>query len=399
MTIAKNLGVVGIKEEVTEGTFVAPDSTTSYVAPIEIELVPAVELLERTILNSGLGKASPKLGVKSSNGSISVEQRGSGVEGAQTDAHSLIKATLGGNREITSQNTSKSSGNTDQVLAIEDADIGDYTVGDIVCVLESGDHFVSPITVVVTTGGSATITLLRTRAAGVFSNSVVISKSQMYFPSNAIADYPTLSVSYYKADTKRAAGAGMRCSSMALENWSTGQLSNWAFGLDGLSFTEVDGASPHSGTIVFDDETPASILSACVYQNATSVDLNEFSFSIENSIGFSTSTCSANGRIASRFNAQRTITANINPYSDATSVQNFTDFDNGNSFSLFAYSANPSGTSGELDLGSIVGYYFPSCMITNLGTGDVDGLITDDLTLSCDGGSAGSDKEIYIGII
>ena len=184
--IVKDKTLIAVKREVTEGTYVAPSAGADFIQVITDgwEIVPAKELIDRDVLTSSIGKVTPRTGIKSATATLPIEMKASGTEGDAPEYGLLIEEALGGSRTIAAQNTTKAAGNTATVLQIEDADIGDYSVGDGIIVLEPGDHTPSVITAVDPTGGSANITVSPGRASGSFSASVVISESQVYYPSN-----------------------------------------------------------------------------------------------------------------------------------------------------------------------------------------------------------------------
>ena len=131
--IQKNTTQIGVKEEVTEGTFVPVAADTDFIQPLEdgFDMTPAKELVERTILTSSIGNPTPRVGTKSVAATLPVELRASGIEGGTPDFDLFLKGALGDVRTIAAQVTTKVAGNTSSVLQIEDADIGDFTVGDI----------------------------------------------------------------------------------------------------------------------------------------------------------------------------------------------------------------------------------------------------------------------------
>jgi hypothetical protein len=184
--------------------------------------------------------------------------------------------------------------------------------------------------------------------------------------------------------------------SLSIDNFTVGQIANFNFGLEGLSFSEIDGVAPHTPT--YDTGIPPLILQACVYQDGVDIPLNQLSLSLSNTLGFIKSTCSANGKISSRI-TKREITGTINPYKDDTSVAQFTRFNNNTPFTLVAFAYNPSAVAGEITMGSVVGIYLPNCLITEKTVGDIDGILTDNISFSADRGSAGSNNEIFIGFV
>lgn len=395
-SVTKNTTIIGLKEEASEGVYLAPAAATDYIQPLAdgFEISPTKELVERTVLTSSIGKVSPRVGTKSVSATLPVEFRASGIEGAKTDFDPLMKGALGSSRQITTTTTSKAVAHTATVIQIEDADISKFNVGDLIVVKQSGDHTPSFITAVDSTLTAANITVLPGRETGVFSASVVISKSTTYYPANS-AHIP-LSLSYYWGNTKTTKAIGCKVTSLSLDNFATGQLASFNFGLEGLSFDEVDGGAPHTPS--FDVGLPPLILNSCLYQDGVNLQVNQFAVSLSNTLGFVTSTCSDNGKISSRV-VERALEGSLNPYMDDVSVAQFTKFNQNTAFSLAVFSYNPSAVAGEIDMGSVVGIYLPNCLITEKAYGDQDGILTDELSFAATRGTAGSTEEIYIGFV
>lgn len=395
--VSKELTLVGVMEEVTEGTYVAPAAATDYIQPLSdgFSVSGTKETVEREILTSGFFKASPRPSQEEAEWSMNVEAKGSGIEGGKTDFHKLVKAMLGGNRELAARITTK-TGNSATVLQIQDADIASLSIGDIVVVLEAGDHHISPIIAKSTGIGTATVTLL-VAAGGAFSDNVQISKFQTYYGSNTPSDYKTLSFSVYHGNEINDKAMGCRPNSMALANFSTGQLATLEFGGGGLTFDRVNESSPF--TPDYDDVKPPLILGACVYLDGTRIELNEFSFSVEHETGFLTSTCAPTGKISSRKTGKRNITGSMNPYLDDSDVTLFQKFKNNTQYSLFAFAANPTSVTGEYELGSIFAVYLPQCTTTADVVADLEGINITNVEFSADGGEAGAEQDMFLGFI
>lgn len=386
--------IVGLEAEVTEGTYVAPSGTGSYLRTLEgLSLKPSRELVERNLLTASPGKETPRMGIKSVAGQVPVEFRAGGVEGsAGMDFHQLLLGALGSSRARTaSRITTKSSGNTSTVLQIEDADIADLNVGDCVLVLKSGAHEVRPIISKTTGSGTATVTLAWALDGGAPGNSVELAKFTTY--KTADTGHPALSLSVYWANEIRQAGIGMKVTQMSLENFQPGKVASLNFALEGLNYTEVNGAAPH--TPAYDTGVPPIILSACVWRDGVATPINNLGLGLTNELGFLTSTCSPNGRTASRVKS-REIAGSINPYKDDTSTDYFDDFVAGTEFSIFAVVYNPSGTTGEMSLGSVVGIWLPQCIATEFETQDADGILVDNLPFRATRGAAGDKEELYM---
>lgn len=387
----KNTTKVAIKEESTEGTYVAPAAAGDFISPLAdgLELTSSKELLERNNLNSSIGKNAPRTGMREVTASISVEAKAHGTAGSAPEYGLLLEAALGNTRQGTSQITTKSSGNTDDTLQIEDADIADFNVGDTVLILESGAYHVSPITAKTSGAGTATITLLVAHPDGNMSADVVIEKWNTYFTANS--GHPTISMTKYVEDAVREYGAGMRVTSMTLNNFSTGQLADFSFSLQGLKYNKS--LTAPSYTPSYDSAQPPIVLSACVYQDGVQTPINDFTLSLENAVAFKTSTCSADGKTGSRL-TQRTVSGSFNPYMQDDDISNYSNFENDTQFSIFGFMAIPTGTTGEIQ--DVVAFYMPNCMISELTEGDKDGMLQDNISFQATRGTDGSSEELYI---
>lgn len=386
--------VYAVEIESTEGTYVAPTSaTTSYVQVLAdgAELVPAKELLEREIFNGSIGKTTPRTGIRSVSGALPVEFRAGDTEGGDPEYDALLRSALGSKRTVaqnSADDTDAGGPHTTSRIYLLDADASEYNVGDIVTVEVSGDFHTSPVTAVSNTPGDVYIDLL-VPAANPFTDGDVIKALTTY--TVAESGQSTLSISKYIESAVLEQATGCRVNSMALENWTTGQLASWNFGFEGLDFDRSVTAAPH--TPDYDDALPPIILQACLYQDSTQIDVNEVSFTIENTVGFATSTCQASGRLSSRI-SERTISGSFNPYKEDDNLGQFTNFNGNTEYSLFGFAFNPDATSGEYS--NVCSFYLPFCISTELAEADQDGLLQEETSFSAGRGSDGTGNEIYI---
>jgi hypothetical protein len=219
-----------------------------------------------------------------------------------------------------------------------------------------------------------------------FINGQVIAAVTTYVTANS--GHPSLSISKYIEEAILEQATGCHVSSMSLENFTTGQLANFNFGFEGLNFDRSVTAQPHTPN--FNDALPPIILNACVFQDGVGIAVNRLSFSVENTLGFATSTCA--GRISGRA-TERTVTGSFNPYKQDNSVAQFDRFDANTEYSLFGSAYNPTSTTGEYN--QVVAFYMPNCVTTEIGEEDQDGLLQEALTFSAGRGD-GSEEEIYI---
>ena len=166
------------------------------------------------------------------------------------------------------------------------------------------------------------------------------------------------------------------------------------FTLEGVDFNETTGTAPHTPT--FDSGTVKLVDNMKIFKDGVEIKVNNVTVNLEQPNGFITNT--AQGRVSS-LKKPRNVSLTIDPYHDSTSTDNFTDFSNTTAFNLFFYHAEESATAGELQLGSIVGFYFPNCIITSIADGDIDEVLTETIEISADGGASGNTNEIYMGLI
>lgn len=385
----KNNTKIALKKETTEGEYNAPSVGSDYVLILAdgLEMTPARETLERSVLGLGLSKVVPRQGLKSVSGSLPVEMRASNVAGAEPEYGLMMESLLGKKRSSVSVTTK--TGNTVDTLQIEDADIAKFKVGDVVMVKEAGAFHISPITTVTTGTGTATI-VLDIPASASFSDAVVIEAFTTYYAGND--GHPAFSVSKYVEDAVCERAIGAKCVSMSLESFQTGQVASFNFGFEGLNFDRVLQA-PQGGTPSYDSSLTPIILDACIYQDGQEIYVNEYTLSVENTLGFIQNTC--NGKQNSRVTA-RTVTGTMNPYKQNDSVAQFAKFNSSTPFSLFIRAYNPTAVVGEKK--EVVAFYLPHCVINEIGESDLDGVLQDSLSFSANAVDTNV-SELYISFI
>lgn len=370
-------GVVFIEKEDTEAVYKAEQSGNSAVESLSdgLEFSPTKELLTRSNRTSSVETVASLLGTKSMTGTVPVELKASGVTGATPETGVLWEALLGGKR--TGVLATSKTGHTDTQIEIEDGDIGQYKVGDIIKVKEAGAHHISPITVVDEGAGTAFIVLLVPNPAGNFSDNVDIAPFTTYFHQSGA---PTLSITNYLGGSIREKAIGMRPTGCEIGSYTTGALADTSFSLEGTSF-EREVGSPLF-TPVFDSDigvTPPVTLCAKVFRDSTELPVNTVGLTLTNTLSFLTSTASKNGKIASAI-TKFEITGNFNPYSSDTDVDNFDLFEANDPFSLFTATHNDGAVDGEFKEG--ISFYVPSARVSEIATGNEDGVLTDALSFT-----------------
>lgn len=393
-TAVKKNTAVGVMEEVTEGTYVAPSGTTKFVQTLVdgFELSPSKEQLARNIFTSSIGQTAPRTGQFQVTGTIPTEFRAFSTAGGAPEYDALLKSALGGKRIVATTTTTKSSGNTDVLLQLDNADKDKFNIGDIVMVKQSGAYHVSPISALSRTVDAANITLLVPHPSGDMTDSVVIEKSTTYIVADS--GHPSLSISKYIEGLILEKAVGCKVKSLSIDNFTTGQLPSLKFGFEGLNFDRSE--TPIPFTPAYDSALPPIVLDGRAYMDGASLDVNEVTVSLENTLGFKTSINAENGRVSSRA-TERTISGTMNPYKEDDNIDNFTKYKENTAFSLFAYAKVPTSTTGQF--GQVVAVYMPNCLITELGEADSDGLLQDSISFSANRGNSGTTPEIYIAFI
>lgn len=393
----KNNTSVAIMEEVTEGTYLVPASGANYISPLAdgVTLEPSKDLLERNNLTSSIGKPRPRTGMKSVSVSLPLEAKASATEGSGPEYGLLMDGALGAKRTATTT-VSDTSHTTTVIKLTTLAHAQKYQIGDTVLIKKAGAYHLSPITSIDLTGsiaGDWSITLLRAMPVAA-ANGDSIAALTTYYTANS--GHPAISVTKFTTEAAssyvRETAVGCKVTNLSLSGFSTGQLLNWNFSLEGLSFDRtVSSAGQYAPTI--DAALPPIALQACVYVDGTQMDVNNLTFSVDNTLGFVMSTCNANGKISSRV-TERTVTGSFDPYKQDNSVANFTKFNDNTQFSVFAYAYNPTGTAGEFN--QAIAFYMPNCIITAISESDQDGILQDSISFSATRGTDGSTEELYV---
>lgn len=385
--ITKKNTSVFVIEEAVEGVYEPATSPTEAVQPLAdgLELNPAKETLDRNILSGSIGKAQSRTGTRSGSGTIPCEFRASGTSGHAPDYDLLMKGALGGVDTIAS--TVTLTGNTVDTLNVTSGDEQDYAVGYPILVKEAGAFHVSPIKSL-----DDGVIVLEIAADSAFSDAVEIEAVTVYKPANT--GHPSLTVEMWQEEVRKEYVAGCKVASMSLNNFSTGQLADLAFSVEGTSFDQSTGSL--DVTPSYETSLPPVMLSACLYVDGESVQINELSLTLENSIGKLSSTCSPNGTFAQRV-TDRSITGSFNPYKSSTEVLNFTRFNDNTAFSLFAFAHNPTGVDGEFN--QVMAISLPQVVITEISASDADGVVQEAISFQVNRGPGNDKDEIFIACI
>lgn len=366
-------GSVFLEVEATEGQYQAEQGGVSAVEVLSdgLEFTPTKELLERNNRTSTVEKVPSRVGQKSMAGTIPTEFKAGSVEGEAPETDPLYQALLGGKAVYSA--TVSGAGHTGTVINLADGDAAKYKAGYIVKVKEFDqnplniDH-VSPIIAVDETVGSNSITLLVPYGQA-FTDGVEIAAGVSYYHQSG---QPTLSVTNYLGGEIREKAIGMRCTSAELSNFSTGQLPQTSFSLEGLDYAREVGQPLF--TPIYDESLPPVVLCSKIYQDDVELTVNNVGLTMTNTLGFLTSTASCSGKISSRI-TEFVTTFTANPYMEDDDVEQFDKFDKNEAYSIFGSSQNYGADANELV--ENVAFYMPNCRSIEIATGDEDGILTD----------------------
>lgn len=370
--LVKGESSVFVKEETTEGVLVVPTSGSDSIEVMEdgLEINSNRDEIERNILSSTIETEASRLGMKQVSGSIPVEYKAGDSEGEKPKEHVLYKSLLGGFRQISSEITSL-TGHTASKIFVSGADALLVKKHDLILIKEAGKYEVRPVKAVDLTVGSESIELLFPLEYGIPSDGVKIAKATTYYHASPA---PTCSITHYLGGKIKEEIPGARMISASLENWSTAQVPNWNFSFEALDLdrtVSVPAFEPVQGVAL-----PPVLIKACVWINGVHTQYNELALSLENTKAEILSACSETGKLGSRFTNFKA-SGSITPYMENDDVDRFNSFNLNEDVSIFGYAYNPTNVAGEFN--QIVAFYLPQAKITEMPTGDQDGILTDQI--------------------
>lgn len=387
----KSNTTIAVTIESVEGTYEVPSAGAEFIQVLEdgMEVTPAKDLLERNVLNSSIGRSTARTGTRSVTAALPVEFKAGSTEGAAPEYDALLRSALGSVRSNASSVSSEGvNTNTDSRIYLADGEAANFEIGDIITIQTAGAYHTSPITAKSETLGANYIDILVADPNGAIADGTSISAFTTYVTADS--GHPALSISKYIENARIEKAIGCKVSNMSLNNFSTGQLADFSFALEGLSYKHELGSEPVTPS--YDSSTPPVILSACVYVNGTLLDVSDISWSLENTMGFKNVTCNPNGRKSSIVTS-RGVTGTFTPYKQSDNIDMYTRFDENTEFSVFASAAIP-GADGEYS--EVISFYMPKCIISTYTEADSDGLLQESVAFVAGRGNDGSEEEIYI---
>jgi hypothetical protein len=370
--VIKGKSSIFVKEEVTEGTYIAPTSAAEAVEVIDdfagFEFTK--DKVERKILKATIESVAPRAGLPNASGSLPTEFKASAVEGDEPRADLFYKSLLGGKRQVAAPIILE-AGSTTTVLNLDDADINKIKKGDTVQLKIAGAHCLRPVASVSNVLGAVTVTLAIAAPSAPIAGVEIAPLSTYFFSDNS----SSLSVTAEMGGEITEQLAGAKVESAEISNWTTGQIPQINFALKALSLAKVDSVSGLVPDFSAEPQPPVA-LDACAYINGEETDYVEFSLTFGNTLVDVLSPCAAQGKIAGR-NTNFLVTGKLNPYMKTDSVDRFTKYNDGTPVSIFVHISNPGTSAGELK--NSVGIWLPQVTLTAIVNGDQDGILTDEL--------------------
>jgi hypothetical protein len=368
--VVKGLTSVFLKDEVTEGTYVAPAASADAMEVLEefSGFEYSRESIERTVLSNTVESEAPRAGLPSVNGALPTELKAAATEGAAPRANVALKSLMGAKRNSTALEVG--AGSTATVIELSDADGVKVQKGDVLMFKKAGEYAYRPIASVDTTPGSMSATLAfalpYTPATGVD----IAAFTTYYHDTNDV----TFSVTAEMGGdiSERVAGCRVEAGEFG---WNTGEIPSASFTIKGLSMVKETTLSGITADFSSEPQPPVA-LNAKAYINGVAVDYNSFSLNIANTINDVLSSARAQGKAASRL-TKFLVTGSINPYMESDDTDRFDAFNEGDNNSLFLHIANPSSTDGEF--ANSVCIWMPKVNYTAVNTGDEDGVLTDEI--------------------
>lgn len=395
--LTRNTKLFVVAED-SEGVYKAPSSEAEGVQVLNegLELAPARELIERAARNGSIGKSSGLMGQRSVTGSVPVEFKAGESAGAAPEYSLLLKGALGSMRAQVSDLTASDEdggSHSSSRICLGNADKDKVKKGDVIHIVRGGadaDH-IAAVVAVSNADGSVHVDVSPALASGSFKDGDVIKGFTTYACANA--GHPSLSLTKEVDGGVLEKAIGCKVTSMSLNNWAVGQIADWAFGVEGLSYDRALGSTSLNPS--YDANTPPLILGACLLVDGAMKPVSEVALSVENTLAFKTATSSLSGRIASRVTA-RAVSGSFSPYKQNDDIAFFEKFDENTKFSLLLYAYNPVPGSGGKNFKEVVSIFLPDCRITELAEADKDGLLQEAISFQATRGADGAEDEIFI---
>jgi len=181
--------IVGVKAEVTEGTYNAPTATDVIQVADIPAAAPVIDKINRDVIKGSLSQLKPLAGMHSGTIELMTEIRAAGVTALvsdQPEAHELFKNAMG--RYNAGTNATTVAGSTATAINLGVGEGATFAVYDVVFILGEVRHVVS-IAV-------DTITLNAALTAGAPAAATAVRAGHNYKPGTGGTVYTSLTTSF-----------------------------------------------------------------------------------------------------------------------------------------------------------------------------------------------------------
>lgn len=376
-TLVKGQSSLYFKEQLDEETYAAPTSGADAVQPNadSVEFTLERETIERNVWTDTIESVEQRSGKKSVTGSVAFELKAGTVAGEPPRGAIAYESLFGGKHQLTEEITTL-SGHTSTLIVVSEEDLAKFKVNSVITIKEAGAFEMRPIKALISNDPLFQVELAIPLKNGAPSNGVKIEKNTTYFHDK---NSKAFAATHFIGGGIKEMATGLKVASASIEGWTANQVPSINFSLVGLNLTrEVGEPTPDIKPDFSNDPMAPVLMHACAYLGQEELDYTEISLSVENTSVDLESACSPTGKIGTRKTAFNT-TSSINPYMSADSVAKWEMFENEQKTSKLFSASNPSNVEGEFSNGIAV--WLPNVKITNMPSGDNEGVLTDNIEL------------------
>lgn len=380
--------IVGVKAEVTPGTYITPTST-DLLRVVEVPIpAPAIDVADRPLITGQLGELKPIKSMRHGTIPLKTELRGGGVTAGTTkrpENGELLKNAFG--KEHVGVNTTTVSGSTSAQLKLLTSAISISRIGSPI--LLSG-------IVRVITAQSGLYATLNQGLGAVPASGVAVKVGRTYAPGSDDTDYNYLSITLFQdAATSGPAfkGIGCKTSSLAFSGFEVGQIPKLEHTLEVMDHSEALATVPAGAS--FNSQLPPVVMNGYVSRADAQLAIDTMEFKLENTIEQEKDVNASSG-IVDQFVTKRKVTGKINPKLAQADVALQDAWRNNDSFELFTV-VGQKNSSGQFQHGTCAVLYMPNVVFTNGGREDKNGLMRHALEFMAHVDTG--DDEVYLGIL
>lgn len=375
-TMVKGESSLYLIEQDDDTTYKAATSGDEAIQPEadSVEFTLTRETIDRNVWTDTIEKVEGRTGKETVEGALSIELKAGKTAGSLPRGSILWKSLMGGVHQLTEEITSL----TDHTLTriyVSEVDLAKFKVGACILVKEAGKFEVRPIKALVSSAPDFYIELA-VALDNIPSDGVKIEKVSTFFHDR---DSKAFSAEHYIGNNIKEMVTGLKSVSASLESWSAEQVPKMAFTLSGVALDREVGSPAELIKPDFSGDTlPPVLRGACAWLGQQHLSYSEFTLSIENTSAELPDACSKSGKKGSRKTAFN-VTASINPYMEDDNVDRFDSFKLEEKTSLFIFASSPTAVDGEFK--EVVAFWLPNVKITNMPTGDIEGVLIETLEL------------------